>query len=318
MENPVRATTLEVIKKAKDVKINRVRIGELAKEWAESRLTVPPWPKEYHLKTDNDEALLSYIVLLSSINFCFWSQGKRWNIEYGGKTYNGYFGLSLALKKFFEDNREKGNLEFFSKISFQDFKNILRGGENLSFLEKRWKIVRAVSDKIIRKYGNSVNFFLSADKKVAVLVKKIYEELPSFNDISVYNGKKVYLLKRPQILLADAWGSFDGKGITEFEDMDYLTCFPDYKVPQALNYLGILEYSEHFNRKIKNRILIPHNSKQEVEIRSATVWGVEYLKEELEKEGKSFYAFEVDWILWNKAQQNKIEKPYHLTKTIFY
>ncbi|MBU3934976.1 hypothetical protein KKC00_03380, partial [Patescibacteria group bacterium] len=70
MENPVRATTLEVIKKAKDVKINRVRIGELAKEWAESQLTVPPWPKEYHLKTDNDEALLSYIVLLSSINFC--------------------------------------------------------------------------------------------------------------------------------------------------------------------------------------------------------------------------------------------------------
>lgn len=25
-----------------------------------------------------------------------------------------------------------------------------------------------------------------------------------------------------------------------------------------------------------------------------------------------------DWFLWNKAQEAKIDKPYHLTKTIFY
>ncbi|MBU4204783.1 queuosine salvage family protein [Patescibacteria group bacterium] len=80
------------------------------------------------------------------------------------------------------------------------------------------------------------------------------------------------------------------------------------------NDLGL----EALCKKIKNRIPIPHNSKQEIEIRSATVWGVEYLKNALAKEGKSFCSFEVDWILWNKAQGIEMKKPYHLTKTVFY
>ena len=317
-ENPVRRTTLPVLKKARDVKINRRRIEELADQWLESGLTIPAWPKEAHLQTNDKRALLDYIILLSSINFCFWNKKERWFFEYGDQKTNGYFGLSLALKKIFEDSPEKGNLEFFSKIKFQDFKNILQGGKNLLLLRERWKICRAVSAKITEQYGNAVNLFASANRRAAVLVEKIYKELPFFRDISEYGGEKVYFLKRPQILVADAWGILGGKGIGEFEDMDYLTCFADYKVPQALNYFGITEYSKNLDQKIKNRVLIPHNSKQEIEIRTATVWGVEYFKAALTERGANIRSFEVDWILWNKAQKIKIEKPYHLVKTIFY
>lgn len=315
MENPVKPTTLRVVKKAKDVKINREEIKKLAKELKRENLPASVWPKGIHYQSKNRNSVLDYIVLLTSINFCFWSpQGKRWEIDYNKKKYNGYFALSLALKSFFEKEPQKANLDYFSTIRFDDFKEILQGGNHLLLLKERWQILKKVSSIILKKYNSSADFFDSAGKKCSVLIEKTYKNLFSFDDISSYNGRSVYLLKRPQIMIADAWGA----GAADFKDMDYLTCFPDYKVPQALNHFGCIEYSKKLNEKIENRILIPHNSKQEVEIRSATVWGVEYLKEELAKTGKRLCSFEVDWILWNRAHKKKIRKPYHLTKTVFY
>ncbi len=317
MENPVRATTLFVVKNSKDVKINREKIKELAKRWIRQRIAVPLWPAEFHCATNDVQQMLDYLIILDSINFCFWSKKERWQISYKGKKYNGYFALSLALKKFFGENPGKANLDYFSKISFKEFKKILQGGKNLLFLKKRWQIAIAVSQTIIKKYGSSENFVKSTGNKFSVLVKKA-SKLPGFNDIFSYNGKKIYILKRAQILACDIWGAFGGKGIGYFEDLDYLTCFADYKIPQILNYLGILEYSSKIQNKINKKISIAMGSKEEVEIRSATVQAVEILRDELAERGRSLPAFEVDWILWNKMQKQKIKNNHHLTKTIFY
>ena len=321
MENLVRETTLNVIEKAKDVKINREKIRELAEKWAKRKLIIPAWPEKFHLQTNNAKKLLDYLIILDSINFCFWSpdpKKEKWHISYQNKRYDGYFALSLALKKFFEENPQKGSLNYFSRISFQEFKEILQGGKNLQFLKKRWQIAKKVSSVLIKKYKNSLRFIKSANQKLSVLVPKIFKELPFFNDISLYKGKKIYFLKRAQILPIDIWGAFGGKGIGYFKNLDYLTAFADYKVPQILHKLGILEYSPVLMKKIKNRILIPAGSKKEVEIRSATIWAIEYLKKALKNLGKEFYSFQIDWILWNKSQKIKINTPYHLTKTIFY
>lgn len=326
MENLVRKTTFDVVKKSRDVKINRNKIQELAGKWIKTEFIIPSWPEKFHLETKIQQQMLDYLILLDAINFCFWPiqrvQGKnkkeRWVFTYKNKQYNGYFALSLALKKFFKENPEKGNLNYFSEISFKEFTSILQGGQNLQFLEKRWQIAKEVSGVLINKYGSSLQFIKSANQKLSVLVAKIYKELPYFNDISPYNGKKIYFLKRAQILPIDIWGAFGGKGIACFKDLDYLTAFADYKVPQILRELGILEYSPALMKKIKNRILIAKNSREEIEIRSATIWAIEYLKETLKKLGKEFHSFQIDWILWNKSQKVKISTPYHLTKTIFY
>lgn len=318
MENPVRETTLFVVKNAKDVKINKEKVKELAEEWIKNGVEKPLWPEGFHLQTKDPQKLLDYLIILDSVNFCFWSKKQRWQIKYKGKNYNGYYALSLALKKFFEENSEKANLDYLSKISFEEFRKILQGGKNLLFLKKRWQIVKLVSRYIVKNYGNSVNFVESADNKFSVLTHKIYKELPGFNDIFSYNGKKIYLLKRAQILCSEIWGAFKKQGLGYFKDLDYLTCFPDYKIPQILNHLGILEYSERLNKKIKKKILIPEGSLQELEIRSATVYAVEILKEELAKLGRDSPSFQIDWILWNKSKSDKMENPYHLTKTIFY
>jgi hypothetical protein len=39
----------------------------------------------------------------------------------------------------------------------------------------------------------------------------------------------VSFYKRAQILIADIWGCFEGKGLGFFEDIDHLTMFADYR-----------------------------------------------------------------------------------------
>lgn len=319
MENLVRTTTKKAVEKAELVEINREKINALAKKLAKRNLVPPAWPKKMHLGTKNEKQLLVYLIVLDSLNFCFWSKKKKWGIYYKNNPYNGYFALSLALKKFFEESPNKANFEYFSKISFLEFKKILTGDGRLELLEERCNILKAVSRVFIKKYqGDSKKFVLAAEGKAEKLVWKIANELPFFNDVALYKNQKVYFLKRAQILVGDIWGAFGGKGIGSFSGMDYLTAFSDYKLPQILSHFGVLEYDKKLEEKIKKRIIIKAGSKEEIEIRSATIWAVEYLKEALKKEGRDFYSFQVDWFLWNDSQKIKMAFPYHLTRSIFY
>ena len=57
-------------------------------------------------------------------------------------------------------------------------------------------------------------------------------------------NKSVAIYKRAQILIADVWACFEGQSHGEFKDIDTITMFADYRIPQALMYFGALEYSE--------------------------------------------------------------------------
>lgn len=75
--------------------------------------------------------------------------------------------------------------------------------------------------------------------------------------------------------------------------------FADYRVPQTLNYWGILKYSPELEERIRNKQEIPHGGVYEVEIRAATVVAVERLRDYLHKQhGKIYKAIEIDWFLW--------------------
>ena len=315
MENPVRATTFFVVKNAQDVTINREKVNALAKQWAQQKITAASWPKQYHLQTEDKRAMLDYVILLDALNFCFWSKKEKWHIAYKGKWYSEYFALSLSLKKFFEENPTKANLLYFATVPFRQFCSILAGKGELLLTRKRWQIAKAMSAAL---RGDSTAFVHSADQKCSVLVSKIQKELPFFDDTVLYRQKRIYFLKRAQILVSDIWGAFYGKGIGRFEDLFYLTAFADYKIPQILYHKGILEYSPGLEKRIAQRTRIPQASRQEIEIRSCTIWAVEYLQDALERYGKKFCPMQIDWLLWNRSKEMDIRTLHHVTKTIYY
>jgi len=320
MKNPVRTTTAFVVERAKNVFIDNDKIKEavLEQNWSGIKNDFSVLPLNMDLKGLNEEQSLDYLIVLDSLNFCFWNKNRKWFIKYKGKRYSGYYGLAVALKKFFEENIEKANLNYFSDISFKEFKEIFSGGKNLLLLKKRHQIVRMVARKMLKKFGNSRSFIEGAKNKFSLLLPKIYKELPYFNDVAYYKGRKIYFLKRAQILCADIFCLFKGKGIGRFDDLDYLTCFPDYKLPQILNQMGIIRYSKNLKKKIIKGSFIKSGSVEEVEIRSAVIWAVENLAKELKKQGLDVYPFEIDWFLWNKSKKEKMKLPHHLTKTIYY
>lgn len=73
------------------------------------------------------------------------------------------------------------------------------------------------------------------------------------------------LLKRAQICVADLWAAFEGEGFGEFDDIDKITMFADYRVPQILNTLGCLWYSP----------LLDHAVRQKREIESGHTWEIQ-------------------------------------------
>ena len=134
----------------------------------------------------------------------------------------------------------------------------------------------------------------------------------------------MHFYKRAQIFVADIWGAYgrqtDSSHPFYFYDMDQLTMFADYRIPQILRHVGILEYSEILASRVDNFEVIPFGCDEESEIRACTVIAVEELRAKiLEKTGQSLTSVEIDWLLWNWGEQVKDTiKPHHRTLTIFY
>jgi hypothetical protein len=64
-----------------------------------------------------------------------------------------------------------------------------------------------------------------ANKSAGKLVNLLAKHFPCFNDETRFDGRRVRLLKRAQIFVADLWAAFNGTGYGEFHDIDHLTMF---------------------------------------------------------------------------------------------
>lgn len=149
-----------------------------------------------------------------------------------------------------------------------------------------------------------------------------------FRDTSIYNGRLIHFYKRAQILVADLWGAYkqpkDPYHPCCFHDIQELTMFADYRIPQILRQIGILEYSPELTLAIDSLEEIPFGSKQEVEIRACTVVAVEMLHHELlctSSEWVGRPVLELDWLLWQWGEERCRDAdmpPHHRTQTIYY
>lgn len=64
------------------------------------------------------------------------------------------------------------------------------------------------------------NCIRDADKSAARLVNILADKFPCLRDECRWEDTKIRFLKRAQIMVADLWACFDGKGPGEFHDID--------------------------------------------------------------------------------------------------
>lgn len=73
--------------------------------------------------------------------------------------------------------------------------------------------------------GSFANCIYNANYSAAALVNLLAESFGCFRDETTFQGRRVRLYKRAQILIADLWACFNGESYGEFHDIDKITMF---------------------------------------------------------------------------------------------
>ena len=318
----VKQTCYKVMSKSKNVKINKDKIKEFTKEiiTGKKKLTFPNWSESHFNPINVDfEIFLRYIFIIDTLNFCFWPNPP---FEYNNLAKNLYETL-INKKNFFD-------LENLINITTNDLKeNIFKTDFNL--IEERKRMINEVFTIIKNNFGSCINFIKKCNKNAVLLVKQIQDNFYCFRDQSIYKGEQIFFYKRAQILVSDLHlayrdlirekGKNEENEILNFDinSIKEITMFADYRVPQILRELNILEYSNELSYIVDNKKEISHSSNEEIEIRASTIVSVEEIKKELVNNGFNVLSLEIDTYLWEEGEKIKDKiKPHHRTLSIFY
>jgi Queuosine salvage protein len=281
----------------------------------------PVWDSAHHFQGEEEE-MVAYLFVLDTLNFCFWPMpGRlRWEVFYGSRFYSGYYALALALKKALESGSPLTQAQFLACVSGSQLEEVLQGHGELQLMDHRLENLRELGRVLLERFEGQVNRVIAeADGSSVRLVRILAENFSSFNDVARYENKKIYFFKRAQLLVSDIHGALQGKGRGHFHDLEQLTAFADYKLPQVLRQLGILMYTAELAEKVDRMILLEPGGQEEVEIRANTIWAVELIRQALRTRGRETRATEIDGLLWNLGQNDQYrQKPYHRTVTIYY
>jgi Potential Queuosine, Q, salvage protein family len=327
----VLSSTSWVVEHAGQVWINKAQIDlvgpQLLKHYTPA--IEPVWYDRFHFH-DGTERSVNWLLVLDALNFCFWAEKNkpRWRVEYEGEILDGYWAEAASLTRAVQEGIALWDAEYLSMMSREDLAYIFRStkgangsaGENIPLFDARLAHVHEVGRVLVERYAGQFAHAIEEVKGSAVnLALLLAQEFTSFRDVAFYHARDIRFLKRAQICAADLYGAFGGKRWGAFTDLDKLTIFADYKLPQVLRHYGILEYAPELAQRIDNQELLQPGGEEEVELRAATIWACELLRQEMScLSGQSITAVEVDQLLWFLGQNSAEMRPYHRTRTIYY
>lgn len=317
--------TAPVVREGTLVTLDASAVEQLAANW-----DAKPWPPfatdfaTMHF-SDGTERTANWMLLADALNFCFWGEPgePRWTVEWRGNTWDGYYALATALTRAMDEGVPLTDAAYLAELSASQLAGILRpapGHPPIPLFAERLANAREVGQVLAERYGGQMARVIeAADYDAEALALFLAGEFSSFADIAEWNDQPVPFLKRAQICVADLHTTFGGQSWGAIRGIERLTAFADYKLPQMLRRERILVYEPELAEMIASFTPIPPGADAEVEIRAATVWAVELLRQALEREGIQQTASAIDYRIWLESQQTPPDNvPYHRTRTIYY
>ena len=306
-----------------------------------------------HVQHQRFERIALYILVMDTINFCFWPKS---NVKNDGQdNLLEYEHLASALKILAEKDDvldyDCGNMmiaedsyafapQNLIKLTPETFLNMMMPlmPNDVDYIipnvQERVRLLNEMGQALLTFHRGSATYFIAQSKRSAdLMVYHILESFSGFRDTAIdRDGRIIAFYKRAQILVADLWAALGsengedkyGKNMCNFDDMEKITMFPDYRIPQLLRSMDILTYSQQLGDKVDNKIELEAFSMDELYIRAATVVAVDLLVENVQSKiakDKDINAVKMDWYLWNLGEildrQGKLS-PHHRIRTIFY
>ncbi|XP_078436935.1 uncharacterized protein LOC144707605 [Wolffia australiana] len=303
----VRATSRWVASRASLVSIDCAALAKVVDETGGSIPKVV-WDFEGIHYFDNGPLTVQYLLVLDSLNFCFWPD----------KDLN-YDHLALGLRNALLRDRSAFDADRLQRYTCSQLRDLLNWPRPLPLEEERVRLLHEVGYVLEQRFGGqAANLVDACGKSASTLVSVLTQNFPGFRDHSLYKGRQIFLYKRAQIFAADLWGAFNGQGYGEFSDVASITIFADYIVPAKLRQLGILKYSAKLSDMIDSQKEIFSGSEEEVELRACAIHAVEMMREHIQlKFRMKVLSVDLDLWLWSSGVQNPY-LPHHRTLSIYY
>ncbi|KAI9844937.1 MAG: hypothetical protein M1838_001969 [Thelocarpon superellum] len=283
-----------------------------------------------------DESTVNFIFTMDLLNFCFWSErgpDDRFAIEYRGRRWTGYWSLVAALQRALDEGIPITSSDYWQnedEFTEEALKNIFRSAtdEEIPLFKERFACLREagavlydVRDLLVPspflpakwttkefacRFSNCIQ---RANHSAPALVNLLAENFPCFRDESRFEGRRVPILKRAQILVADLWACFDGEGYGRFDDIDKITMFADYRIPQMLHSLGCLQYGPTLEHHIRSLQPIEPNEVWEIELRGCSIWAIELIRRDILQRHPhaSINAILIDFFLYDTVKEKEAE-----------
>ncbi len=288
-------------------------------------LHVPRWdaPDMYQGPPDK---VVAWFLAYNAINYSYWpeSGGTRWwslqdAVEVGRD--DEALGVMAALGNAIDAGVPLDNGAYLAGISIEDLESLLApapGAGALPLFQSRLAGLRELGDAYL-EYGGPMSFIEDSDRSSIALAQLLARRCPGWEDARVLRGERLRFLKRAQLCAAMIYGRFGGQGPGEFHDIDQLSVFADYRLPQVLRAIGGLRLDEDLEARIDSGVLLEEGSEEEVEIRCATVHASEVLRRALDVSWPGVTALQVDHLLWRSAVHwEGTLPPFHHTRTTDY
>ncbi|XP_048510165.1 queuosine salvage protein isoform X2 [Athalia rosae] len=282
---------------------------------------------------EHDPRAIDWIFVLDTLNFCFWTDGDdtKWKVS----GYTGYFALCAAIKRAVHESRLMTDPKFYSTITIEELSYILRGDDEsakIPLLAERLQCLHEVGKVLVEEYeGTFVNCIKACDNSAEKLLKLVVTKFECFRDVADYRGHKVSIYKRAQILVGDIWACYRGNGLGLFHDIEIITMFADYRIPQVLVHFGAMRYSNPLLDTLQSGTHLTPGSLAELEIRGCSIEVIERVRDEVKSLIRQYpnlalresdcNAILIDHYLWDYRRRHAGELesiPFHKVKSIYY
>lgn len=328
-ENPVKESVYRFIEGMEYVSVDEAAIERYASDLADESFPLEDWrfpviPSQQDGLSAVD--MVDYFFLANTINFAFndFDTGEKFAAEYKGEEWRGAFGMFGCLTRQLDSGVPLLEGEYLAQLSLEEVAEIFdpSNGVAMPLLEERHSILNGVGETLVAEYDGRFHTLVeeASDRLYDSgdgIIERLVDAFPSYDDQDAVEGEEVVFYKRAQLAAAMAYGRLCETEAICIEDLDKFTVFADYNLPNVLRYQGVISYEERLSDRIARRDLIEQGSREEVEIRAATVYAAEELRDAVNRyRADSVYGPEMDTKLF--MQKEDPETRVHMTETTAY
>lgn len=320
-ENPVLSSTEFLTINPKYVRIDKNKIEAQAKVFAQRQFSIPDWKECFPGKSIDEQ--IELFCLANTTNFAFtnFETGEKYFTKWNGKDWSGAYGMYASISKALEKGIPITSPKYLANISLDQVNEIFSQDSQIPLAQERKEVFNEVGEVLSNLDQSFLDIYLDSEGRTfnngRGFVERLSLDFPSYNDSAIIEGRKAIFNKRAQLAAAEIHGRLLSERITAFEDIEKLTAFADYVLPKGLRSMGIIQYSHDLAARVDGGVLIPKNSREELEIRAASIHAFDKLLKGVNSlRQDKINTLHLDYTIWSECR--KAPGRHHLTKTIAY